>query len=720
MARSTAGRVGMRPTRTAGGRSVTCISATTLRWRDRFATFGPAQFLWAGMFILFVSLEFRAAGIYPVVFADEWSYSSFARLLPLRDASVPSYLYLGLFKSTLICGDGFLECARTINNALIVLTVPLIYLVARRVCASWPAAFIALFSVAGAFDTYTIYFMPETMYFAGFWLLTLAALSSRLSSPSRYGLCVGALLGALSLVKVHALFLLPGLALLGAYRQWAGRRTDWLRSAVKSMALTATAFSVVKLGMGFLLAGSHGVTVFGSLYGAQAGGVVHGKPYGQVALDAMRNLTGHVMALALMFGVPLAALLSLRWRSGNDDLGEGKAAPQLIAVYTLIVLLPLLAVVGYFTASVAGTGPYESLSRLHMRYYNFAFPLLLVIAASQSESAKNFALRRAVYAVVVGSIAGYGLHELLRTFSPSMVDSPELRGLTLSPTLYLVLGIAGILATLVWSFNTRWAVGMFVFALLPLMALTSNWQVSSEVRKRQLADVYDEAGLFTKRYLGPSASHLTVIAPDPAALLRTLFHIDNADVKSMQLAPGSHIDVDHLPAGTEWLLLIGDYQLPSPYHSGMAAGKFRLVRTAQDYTVDFRRASWPGVLAYSQGLSTPEPWGTWSLGREITLEFADDLPLRFQILLQGHSFGINDNADFRIQVGVQERTFRLPSDQDGYVSLEFAPGANQRVVRITIPHPLSPKSVGQGDDLRELGLGLIQLRITPMRPAQSS
>lgn len=670
----------------------------------------PENMLWAGMVVLFMFLLLRSVGIYPVVFADEWSYSSYSRLLPLQEAGVPSYLYLTLFKVTSICGDGFLSCARTINSILIILAVPFIYAVARRLCGPWPAVVVALLSVAGPFNTYAIYFMPEVTYFVGFWLLSWAVLTKNTLSPIRLGLLYGALLGVLSLVKVHALFLLPGVACYGIYNHWRSGRNNWAASGAITVGYFGLSFVTVKLSIGYLLAGRSGVTFFGSLYSAQAGAVTQSKDYVELALNALTNLTGHVMALSLMFGLPIAVMLATRLRRSKTDAALSEFAVQDLVVYTGLVLVPLLAVVGYFTASVAGSGPYENLGRLHMRYYNFAFPLLLLVAASKLKDEGGFRRVGAMVAAMVALVAGYGLWGLLPNFSPSMVDSPELRGLTWNSLNYYLLGTVGIGVTLGWIFNARRAAQVFIFCAMPVMVATGSWYVSAEVRQRLVADAYDDAGLFAKQYLGPAASRLVVVGPEPAALLRTLFHIDNAKTTTLLRNVGSPLDFTALPADTDFLLLIGDYDLPNDAGNVISLGKYSLVSKTKNYQVDFRQSLWPGVLSRARGLSLPEAWGTWSIGREVMLEFANNLPSHFQVSIDAHAFGPNVGKDFIMSIDGEQHSFRLDSTPKT-VTLNFSSGGGGRIVRITVPYPTAPRDIGVNDDSRELGIAFSQIRV---------
>jgi phosphoglycerol transferase len=123
-------------------------------------------------------------------------------------------------------GDAFLQCTRIGNAALLVGAVPFLYLTGRRYCSAPLAAALALLAVLAPFNSYTVYFMPEATYFFGFSVLSWAVLARHGQWPDLAVAALGgALLGALSLVKVHALFLTPALLAFIWYCGW--RRSGW-------------------------------------------------------------------------------------------------------------------------------------------------------------------------------------------------------------------------------------------------------------------------------------------------------------------------------------------------------------------------------------------------------------------------------------------------------------------------------------------------------------
>lgn len=667
-----------------------------------------------GMAGMLVFLLIRGSGIYPVVFADEWSYSSYSRLMPLSEAGVPSYLYLWLYSSTSVCVDGFLDCARVLNSLAIVLSMPFIYLVTRRVASSATAAFVAIVAVLGAFNTYAIYFMPESLYFLMFWLLTWLLLSRDGPASTWHALVVGGLLGLLSLVKVHALFLAPGALAYLAYTHACARDARWIRRAVVALLLAGIAFVLIKLAIGYLAAGRNGVTVFGSLYGSQANAMPLAARIYKLTAGSLASLQGHLLSLVFMFGLPIAALFvrSQPAQAQSGEPREPRASHGSVKIYAVLVFLPLVALACVFTAAIEGAGPLELAGRLHQRYYNFAFPLLLIIAAGElRERARPSLARWLVGGVIVIAVA-VAMQFLLPTYTPAMVDSPELRGLTVKPFVFLIVGIAGILATLAWVIRPRLGAAAFVFVLAPAAALTTTALVGAEVRQRQVPDVYEDASQFAKRYLRADVARLVVVAPHPAPLLRALFHLDNADVEAIQKEEGTRINRIDLPRDAEWALLIGRYDVPKELDGSLTFDNYSLLHLAGERILDFRTAGWPAVVR-ARGLGAPESWGTWSIGSEVTIQFAGNLPARFRLSLQARAFGPNIGKPVEIEVGRELHTVRLDRESKAFSEV-FQTTGNEKMLRFSVPRPVSPKSLGTNDDERLIGIGLTELRISPL------
>ena len=334
-------------------------------------TYIKSGFLFFAATALFIALLMRNSGLYPVVFADEYAYSEFSRLLPLAASPRSGYLYLAIYRLTNVCGNGFLDCCKNTKRRVFCrghalhLSHRQAHLhnkrrIGRRSPRS-PRTDQQLYGVLHAGDA----------LFLSFWLVTWFVL--RLDSSSGLGswCMAGVLSGFSALVKPHALFLLPALVVYCVLGQQKENKMEWvLRAFLNASALVALTF-FVKFLISYLLAGEAGLTLLGSDYTSIAGSSIPNiQRFIEVSAESVK---GHLLAVCLMFGMPIAFALHSSFSSVVSQ-SEIKI-DQRICCFAIAVLASLILVTGLFTASVMNAGPYETAERLHMRYYDFAFPL---------------------------------------------------------------------------------------------------------------------------------------------------------------------------------------------------------------------------------------------------------------------------------------------------------------------------------------------------------
>lgn len=673
------------------------------------------NFLIFAVTVVFLALLFRNYGIYPVVFADEYIYSKFSRLLPLSDSTIPGYLYLGIYKITNICGDGFLDCARILNTLFFVAAAPFIYLTARRVCTGSVASIIAFLALLGPSNSYTAYYMPEALYFFSFWLLTWFILQLDNSSDSSSWCLSGMLLGLSALVKPHSLFFLPAIVI---YIVYVGRKTqgEWTVQALRNAGCFIVVAFLTKLLIGYFLAGRNGITIFGPMYTSVANSTTSDyQRYLELIKISIGILKGHALTISLLFGMPIAFAINSVFNTISSTKAEIKT-DQKITLYTLVVLGSLILVTSLFTASVANSGPYETAARLHMRYYNFALPLLLVIAASQlSLESTNSSLRwRAVAAFPIGLAILYAAYTHLMSYTPSFIDSPELRGFTSRSTVFYILSGLSFSALALWVYIARAGAKIFVYVFMPLSVLFSTIYINQDLRQRIIPDDYDKAGIFVKQYLASEElSKLVIVGSDPAGLFRSLFYLDNAQASLETIPEGVSYELSKIPAGKEWVLVVGDHSLPEEMLFQLPVNGFTLARVTGSNTIDFKKSSWHGVIAKARGLSVAETWGTWSSGEVVTLEFLMPLPEKFAIHLVAHAFGPNIGEEFVVHVGEITKSFTLNASREERV-IEFINPQRHKIIKFDIPSPVSPKDLGLGAEERKLGIAFTKLRIVPL------
>ncbi len=675
------------------------------------------------MLVVFVFLVFRNAGLHPSIFADEWSYSLGSRLAKLKTASTPLYIYFWVYRLTRHCGSDFLNCARTLNDIFFVAATPLIYLVAGKVTSRPIAVFVALLSIIGPINTYTAYFMPEAMYFFVFWLMTWFIFRDRQASPGHYGSVIGALVAILILVKVNAVFLLPGIAAFLIYNAFEDKSSPRIKKSLVTLCYMVIAFAIVRFGIGYLAAGKAGLNLLGTKYGSLAGSSLTPSRFAEMTGEIFGILRGHVMGLALLFGMPLAMIATAGIRRAGDT--EDDHTLRAIELYSLALIVPLLLAVAYFTASVFGTSPYESLARLHARYYNFLFPLFLIIVAGQFSAKET---RRSTYGAVLAAVALigfilYSFRSLLHLYSPSLIDSPELYGVTAGRIVLNVVGTLGIASIVAWVISRRCGAWLFLFVFAPVSVLWSAANANTELRQRLPADVYDKAGAFVHEDLdADERSKLIVVGSETASLYRVLFYVDDPQATLSTIPEGAPLDRDMIPDDREWVLLMGDHAVPAGVVDQISRDGYVLFkmparttdqRTGQTgRTIDFRHPFRFGVVKRVSGLSVPQLFGRWSDSREVQIEMWSPLPRSFDLKLKAYAFGPNTQLPFTVRIGQQTRTFRL-SSSPGYISLPFTTDGSEKLITIEVPQPTSPRELGLSSDSRTLGIALTEASIIP-------
>lgn len=665
------------------------------------------------MVAIFLFLVFRNSGLGPSVLGDEWTYSLYTRLLPLSQAQLPSFLYFLIYRSSNMCGPDFMGCVRVLNAAFFVAAAPFIFMLARRYMQTGLALLLTLASLLGPVSTYTAFFMPEAMYFFLFWVFAWLVLAVAPQASTRNGLIVGAVLGAICLVKLHALFLLAGYAgyLLALMLLTRGR---WLlRETLPCIFLAVAAFFVVRLGLGYLIAGRNGLDLLGGFYSAQADSSFRHPDLGTLLHYGARSLFGHGLALILLYAVPLACLFQLRRiPGGNGD--PVQVDRQRLMIFSVTVLAVLVAVTVYFTANVPDGDPVQGLRRLHMRYYDFALPLLYLVVGAwirdDTKPSRIRAIQRAVAVLIVGGLYVFAVYYHFRGFAPNRIDSPELYGAMADRHYFHVLSAMGLGILLMWAISHRLGTALYAWLFVPVFAFGAAHFVASAAARRRDPDMYDTAARTVHALLSPQRSGVVIFGDDIFKLAQAQFELDAADTTIVPLQSGAPIHAGELPPGKRWALVIGAHPMLAATSSAQQFGGFSLYRLPGPLQIDFSHNT--PDLAAARGLSGLEEFGRWSDSDEVLLQFTRPLPPFVEVRLTAAAYGPNVGKPFALTLGTQTLTFTLASAAQT-ITLDFhnPPGIDR--MRIAVPDPTSPLALGKSTDDRRLGMALIRLELTP-------
>lgn len=130
--------------------------------------------------------------------------------------------------------------------------------------------------------------------------------------------------------------------------------------------------------------------------------------------------------------------------------------------------------------------------------------------------------------------------------------------------------------------------------------------------------------------------------------------------------------------------------------------------------IDFARRGFPVYVKNIRGLSGPEPWGRWSdanLSSTVRIDFLEQLPNRFDLVLTCQAFGPNMNQELKIRTGSQTHGFKMKGGVFEYHKLIDLAGEKVTRIEFVPPQPASPQQLGISADSRRLGIGFVRLHI---------
>lgn len=692
---------------------------------------------------LFVAILMRNSALYPSIFADEYYYSSASRLFPLSQAPIANYLYLLIYRSTNFCGDGFLSCARILNVAFYILACPFIYQTAKRVSSKSIARYVAVLAILGPINIYTANFMPESMYFLAFWIYVWYILGLNSSSPLKSWFLVGIIVGLCMLIKPHGGFLIPP-ALLYLYFLFAQKSPFEIRKFLCVAFAIIFGALICKLVLGFLVAGVAGLSLLGPLYHATTqdffnataavkgvgnltelaanktsltiGNDSNAEQWGSGLLAVLNywgtNICGHIIGLYLLFGVPLLVVFRLL---GPSQLETKSGEIQRNYAYFIFFTLLFLVLVSSLYSSLVALSSNGGILRMHMRYYNFTFPLLLMLLPFASkESSKQPNFLGILLWVLACFTAGWGIWQMMAPYQPTAIDMPELRGLMQYRWVFYAVSGLGLCSLLIWPIFRQYSTKIFLWLVAPLLLIMGSIGVNRNIWESSKSNVYDRAGIVIKNILSKEEiSKLVVVGDNPIELSRILFQLDQPNV-TLQVIKGDTVyDRNLIPSGAKSILLMDNHSMSNKIKNQIHFDGYTLAGGDGDIKIDFHNHAWPSKdLLYIKGFFVPpESWGTWTIDRQAVLVFSKALPQEFVLKITARAFG--PNIDRPIGVGIGElHQFITLRDHFQEVALDVKNPQRSNRLEINIPHLRSPKELGLGDDDRKLGIAISELKVS--------
>lgn len=486
----------------------------------------------------------------PTVMGDELIYSTQARLSELNEVRFGNFLHAWVYSTVDSFPIDSYAATKAINTVFLFFYGGAIWKFASFTLKPWMAIAVALATVLGPVGLYTSFFMPEMMFFAFFtWSVTFFVWA-QLAENKNYLplLALSALLLSLaSIVKPHALFVLPLLAVI----LFGAKFKNWMRGAIEALAYVGLTV-VLKLLFGFLLAGTAGLTLlanyqggfnrivgdlFGFLAGSEETPQEPGAEEATVAAESISSLpflavqVGQFsLAVLAIAGVPMIIALANLRRDRSILIWIG---PALIGYYILLISV--------FALYVSQGGDDHS-DRILLRYFEFLFPLVIISAlyALKRDDRGNFYRYPFTLVAAAGSLLAIGLSfswaEIL------MADSSYLVGIFRSADAGWLIGIGSVILAVIWlaQYKNRVELATIAILLTTAGAGIAAHDFQNRINSQKVASDY--AGDYIREtYPDLSGENLLVLGTDKQLTQASIFRMEKRDVEYELFQSGSFI-----------------------------------------------------------------------------------------------------------------------------------------------------------------------------------
>ena len=659
-----------------------------------------AQLLAYGTLALFVAyvLLTRVTGNLPDVMGDELVYANATLHQPWSTAAIPDYLYYWVYSSTGVCGIGFYGCSQVLNTIFSLGAGLLVLVIARRFVSLWASIFIALVFVLGPLSASNSYFMPESMYYF-FLALLLWHLTKQVEQRALgFWIQAGVYLALLSLVKPHALLLIPGIGTYLIFTQWGDKAGRWVR-LIKEGATFLASTLFIKFGLGLIFAGPAGLTLFGSSYSGTLSNTISSgtattdaaavpgaldRSFGASLGFIFSQIGVQTLAVVFLGALPIAAAIRYLVRSKSAlEKNKPLADFSFLILNTLVWMIILIAI---FSNMTRLTGE-DTANRIMLRYFEFLIPLLLITLVATAEKGLNVKPAfRWLFAGVTGVltiVASVYLTQPDATtgaqrYHIQFVDSPMLKVLLDTNSqdgsgkqiywLAIVVAVTTVVALLLWASNPKWGAVTWVAIFTPvLLILTNSAMISNYAWRSNYTMASDTAGEFVRDSIpGDEMQNLVIVAPSNTNKSEQVaaFHINNAAVRTTTVAEGGVYTAPVDDASIKWILALGDVTLGDQGYTVAQAGGVQLLRRDLGDIAILNNATHTGsLLGATMGLDRANAQGKCATSTSIQLNLNKQVLAPDQLRFGMTSTGAGSGQQYSIRIGETTQNVTLNTSQ---------------------------------------------------------
>jgi hypothetical protein len=463
--------------------------------------------------------------------------------------------------------------------------------------------------------------MPEAIFnfpmIVFYWALIRFGKTDNLMAWAGFGV----ILGIASLAKPHAFFVVPALVIF-IFLWTRATKDKYLLAALLRIGAFGLSSLATKFGIGYLIAGTKALSIFGSYGGAISTREAVAATLGtNTWLNVPGTAWGQTLMITMILGValPVAILGFLELFKKDSLVAEANRLRAVVG----ISLLNMMAVVAVFEA-------WQNLNTwMHTRYYSYLIPLAVVVlveASSRASIDSKPILKRIVVGIFL-VLASVALFTAAIPYGANWIDAPDFRFHIDNLVLSSILIVVSIALALWWLWGVKKS--MLVAVLVALVAsLFSGTHIGNFLVANFGQDsVHDQLGRVLRNYLPQDELDKAILIGDnQTAMERVLFEALTGGATIVRSTEEA-IDVKTLGPDVSWVVQVGEANLAGLPEPLVVGSGYSLYSMRPDNLL-MPRINDLGSI--SNSCLDPENLG-WACGPETVIDLGRSIPVRGEI-----------------------------------------------------------------------------------------
>jgi len=292
--------------------------------------------------------------------------------LPIRfsNAEIPNYFFSAVYHVAFLSAQAqSLIIARILNGLFLSATAVIFFVLLGKYLRTSEAFLAATGLTLSYFGVFSIYFMPESLFFFLFWLTVYLYVFVDSPSVLVKAAGIGVLTALLALTKPHGLAVAAGWAAVLFLAPGSSYSTNF-RSRLASAVVFGLVFTFSWFTVSYVITGTIQTDPVGDMYR----GYIKPLIYSDSIISTVKVAFRHIGYLAFFSAFPLFTVAAT-CRKLPPEVATSVARLLLAGTFFSAVLIAICA---KFTVDIAAMYPSMSLSRSHLRYYLVSLPLLVI------------------------------------------------------------------------------------------------------------------------------------------------------------------------------------------------------------------------------------------------------------------------------------------------------------------------------------------------------